>query len=104
MLLTCQDNLKRYLLRTVAKYSVHILSVGALPRRCTLRLSKKLHADSESVTLKNVKKATCKKLLHSKKDLLVQYCNYLTLPLSHCRDKCKKEACRARNADQGVSS
>lgn len=43
LLLTCQDNLRRYLLRTVAKHSVHILlSVGALPHRCTLRLSKKL--------------------------------------------------------------
>lgn len=63
-----------------------------------------VHADSESVILKNVKKATCKKLLHSKRDLLVQYCNYLTLPLSHCKDKGKKEACRVRNADQSVIS
>lgn len=64
-----------------------------------------VHADSESVTPKNVKKATCKKSLHSKRDLLVQYCKYLILPLSLSRDKRgRKEVCWVRNADQGVIS
>lgn len=73
--------------------------------RCMSRLSGKQSACRFQIcNTQEGKITTYKKLLHIKRDPLVQE-YYLTLTFSHCRDKReRKEACWVRNADLGVAS